>query len=248
LHTHNISISDIKPSGPGGRILKGDVLAALGEIPASYPSEVSKRVEKLSHLDLSNIKRAEPGQSKSSKAAEETQPSEKEEIPLSEISLPVSLAPVLKLQQRLHNTLGASPPLSELVARAVTLANENLPARKGPLSASELFDDILGAPRPHGRSRLTTGAFTPIIGSDLPATGRSGRSSRKRDVFDEIIGGSAAARQAASSVTAGPTASQLGGADNVFSLVVDKGDEKRAAVFLSRMKSVLEVEPARLVL
>jgi hypothetical protein len=248
LHTHNISASDIKPSGPGGRILKGDVLAALGEIPASYPSEVSQRVDKLSHLDLSNIKPADSSQDKSIKAIDKSQPPEREEVPLSEISLPVSLAAVLKLKQRLHDSLGASPPLSELVARAITLANENLPARKGPVSENELFNDILGISQRHGHLRLSTGTFTPIIGSNVPAAGRSIPSSGKRDVLDEIINGRAGTRRPTSAVTSASAAVEFGGAENVFSLIVDKMDEKRAAVFLSRMKSVLEVEPARLVL
>ena len=34
---------------------------------------------------------------------------------------------------------------------------------------------------------------------------------------------------------------------NVFSVSVPKGDEKRAQIFLARVKSVLEAEPGRLV-
>ena len=37
LHTHNLKASDIKATGPGGRLLKGDVLAHIGEIHASAP-------------------------------------------------------------------------------------------------------------------------------------------------------------------------------------------------------------------
>ena len=216
----------------------------------SYPSEVSQRLDKLSHLDLSNIKPAESTRPRPTKAVEESQPSEEEGVPLSEISLPVSLAAALKLQQRIHDSLGASPPLSELIARAITLANENLPARTGPASENELFDDILGVGQRHSRSRLSTGTFMPIIGPDLPAVRRSVRNSGKRDVLDEIISGRAATRRPSSSVTSASASAvgESGGAENVFSLVVDKVDEKRAAVFLSRMKSVLEVEPARLVL
>jgi hypothetical protein len=40
----------------------------------------------------------------------------------------------------------------------------------------------------------------------------------------------------------------MSGEVNVFSVTVPKGDEKRAEVFLERVKSVLESEPGRLVL
>ena len=43
-------------TGPGGRLLKGDVLAYIGQIENAYPSELASRFTKLSHLDLSNIK------------------------------------------------------------------------------------------------------------------------------------------------------------------------------------------------
>ena len=35
---------------------------------------------------------------------------------------------------------------------------------------------------------------------------------------------------------------------NVFSISVAKGEEKRARVFLERVKTILQVEPGRLVL
>ena len=38
------------------------------------------------------------------------------------------------------------------------------------------------------------------------------------------------------------------GASNVFSVSVGKGEEKRARVFLERVKTVLQVEPGRLVI
>lgn len=60
LHTHNKSPKDaaaIKGTGPGGRILKGDVLAFLGDITGEVPSAEAERIEKLGHLDLSYQKR-----------------------------------------------------------------------------------------------------------------------------------------------------------------------------------------------
>jgi e3 binding domain len=244
LHTHHLSASDIKPSGPGGRILKGDVLAHLGDIPSSYPLEVSKRLEKLSHLDLSNIKIAES--KPPAPKATSPQHEEEEAAPLSQISLPVSLAAVLKLQQRLHDTLGASPPLSELLARAIALANENLPARNTPPSIDELYDDLL-SPRPHTsrQPRVSMGSFMPTIGSDLAVTSPA-RIRKQRDVLDELISSGRTRPQRPTAESAPGLVA--GGAQNVFSLAVDRADEQRAVVFLERMKSMLEVEPGRLVL
>ena len=63
MHEHNIDpskIDEMTPSGPNNRLLKGDVLAYLGTISSSYPAELSSKISKLSHLDLSNIKLAAP--------------------------------------------------------------------------------------------------------------------------------------------------------------------------------------------
>lgn len=40
----------------------------------------------------------------------------------------------------------------------------------------------------------------------------------------------------------------IGGAMNVFSVTVPMGEERRARTFLERVKTVLQVEPGRLVL
>jgi pyruvate/2-oxoglutarate dehydrogenase complex dihydrolipoamide acyltransferase (E2) component len=63
IHEHGIDQSGIDkmtPSGPNNRLLKGDVLAYIGSISSSYPTELSAKIEKLTHLDLSNIKLATP--------------------------------------------------------------------------------------------------------------------------------------------------------------------------------------------
>lgn len=64
LHENGISIEDalekIPASGPKGRILKGDVLAYLGKISTSSVETVASFISLREHLDLSNIKLAEP--------------------------------------------------------------------------------------------------------------------------------------------------------------------------------------------
>jgi e3 binding domain len=235
LHTHNLSASDIKATGPGGRLLKGDVLAHLGQIPASAPEAISKRFSKLSHLDLSNITPAAP---KPAKAPAVAEPAEVEAE--YELALPIDLKPVLQLQQRLQDTIGHAPPLSELLARAIGLANTNLPASPRPLSADELFDEIVGSST-HRALHTTHGNFLPLINnipSALPFI------TEPVDVLDELIGASPRTKALVPPSARGAQA----GAVNDFSVTVPAEDRKRAMVFLQRVKSVLEVEPGRLVL
>lgn len=64
LHQNNISaddaISKIPASGPNGRLLKGDVLAYVGDIKKDAVASIAKFIKSREHLDLSNIKLAEP--------------------------------------------------------------------------------------------------------------------------------------------------------------------------------------------
>jgi len=237
LHINNLQASDIKATGPGGRLTKGDVLAHLGQIPKSAPEEFSKHFNKLSHLDLSNIKPAPPKEPKKEEAASIAEAVETAEE--YELALPIDLQPVLKLQQRLQQTLGHAPPLSELLVRAIGLANTDLPARAGPKSANELFDEIVGSLQT--AQKVTTGDFVPFI-NNTPAT--IPIITQPVDLFDELIGAAPKAR----AIIPQPVSTAQAGALNEFSVTVSAEDRKRATVFLQRMKSVLEVEPGRLVL
>ncbi|KAJ0136053.1 Pyruvate dehydrogenase complex protein X component, mitochondrial, partial [Colletotrichum tanaceti] len=92
------AVSRIEPTGPNGRLLKGDVLAYLGTINAETPSKIMDRAVKMSKLDLSNIKiapkkEAAPQQAAEKKAAEAPAPVD------SQIALPVSLSKVLEAQK-----------------------------------------------------------------------------------------------------------------------------------------------------
>lgn len=63
LHQKGLPASELEKipaTGPKGRLLKGDVLAYLGEISASYPSEQSARIAELGRLDISKIQIAPP--------------------------------------------------------------------------------------------------------------------------------------------------------------------------------------------
>ncbi|KAJ6178503.1 hypothetical protein N7519_008964 [Penicillium mononematosum] len=202
-------VSKIPASGPKGRLLKGDVLAYIGQIPADYPSTQAATLAKLAHLDLSNIKIA---------------------------PAPAPAAPAAK---KLQDNLGVTVPLSRFLAVATDLANDDLPrlASSKP-SADELFDEVLGA-KPINTSR---GDYVPELNAfEAPKTVRS--KPVTEDLIDFL-----SAKSSKKSAPAAEVESSAGVASNVFSLTVPAGEEVRAKAFLERIKTLLSVEPARLVL
>ena len=236
----------IPATGPNGRLLKGDVLSYLGRIEASYPSELSKRIGKLSHLDLSNIKVAARKEAPKQTAAPSETPVQEEEVEV-EIALSVSLKAVIECQKRVQESIGVFLPISTFIARATELANEDLPRSKASKpSADELFDAVLGLDKVAGK-KYARGQFTPqITATPLTTLGaRLSSTPRKPDVLDILAGKKSVTRPRKA-----PAASGLERAVsplNVFSVSVPKGDEKRGQIFLERVKSVLEAEPGRLV-
>lgn len=262
IHANHIpesEISRIPASGPNGRLLKGDVLSYLGRIQADYSSTQSKRIQHLAHMDLSNIKLAPPAEKKAESKPEPAAAPSLPAIPAeTSISLPISLTEVLKVQRRIQDTLGVSIPLSTFLARAVDIANDDLPKPKGAKPSSmDLFNAVLGLDAIPKTSR---GGYIPQItalpGPSAPFTSgpASERSKRKgektSDIIDILTGKTSAksSRKAGSKADMGITASASSGAMNVFSVTVPTGEEKRARTFLERVKTVLQVEPGRLVL
>lgn len=250
LHSNGFSDADaakIPASGPNGRLLKGDVLAFLGQITNDYPQELSKKLDKLTHLDLTYTAAAKPTQpaqdpkSAPSQAAEPDLPIE------TEIAVPISLSAVLATQKRVQDSLGIFLPLSTFIARASELANEDLPARKNRKpTADELFNSVLGLNKP-GLPRVSRGNFFPsIIGIPPPAPAVSA-SSRSRAKKDDIIDVLASKKQDVSRKQAAQ-ALGISAGDNVFSVTVGNGEEERATEYLERVKMALEKEPGRLVL
>ncbi|KAK3302018.1 uncharacterized protein B0T15DRAFT_289301 [Chaetomium strumarium] len=237
-------ISGIIPTGPNGRLLKGDVLAYLGKINAKIPSEISSRFDKASHLDLSNIKVA--------KAPEPKMPL-KEAAPVpppvpvkSLVTLPVSLSAVIEAQQKIQKSLGVFLPLSTFIARATEIANDELPLPAGyQPTVDELFNQVLGLDKVTG-PKVSRGSYIPQIAAIPPASALPTRSAlaKKVDIIDILAGGTSKPKRAAKT-TVIPGAST---GPNVFSLQVPKTEERRAQVFLERVKLVLENEPGRLVL
>ncbi|KAI5197677.1 hypothetical protein E4T42_05458 [Aureobasidium subglaciale] len=230
----------IPSSGPAGRLLKGDVLAYLGKIEKNYPGQQAKRMDKLAHLDLSNIQLAAPPKKAETKPVEAEKPAP---IPDTEIALPISLSAVLETQKRVYDTLGINLPLSTFIARASELANENLPLSKNRKpTADELFNSVLGLDKVS--SKTSRGHYVPQV-TGLPVTPlhTSQRAAKKADIFDILSGKASSPKKAPKMFGAQGTVAQ-----NVFSVSAPKGDEKRAQEYLERMKQVLEAEPGRLVL
>lgn len=247
LKTNGLSKADadkIPASGPGGRLLKGDVLAYIGKIQESYPSELADLFKKRSHLDLSNIKvmpKKEAPAKKPAAAAEA--PKVVEDLPV-EIALPISLTAVTECQKRVKDSIGVFLPLTTFIARATELANEALPRSKtAKPTADELFNSVLGLDKVPGKN-VSRGNFVPQVTSLPPTTVRSRPSSFKKPDVLEILAGKKTVARGAKAV--GGTEKVIGPL-NVFSVSVPKGDEKRGRVFLERVKAVLEAEPGRLV-
>ncbi len=226
----------IPATGPNGRLLKGDILAYVGKIDDSYPSNLADRFTKLSQLDLSNIKPAPKKESTSKQAPAQEASLAAKDLDV-EVALSVSFTAVVECQKRVKDSIGVFLPLSTFIARAAELANEDLPKSKtAKPTADELFNAVLGLDKVSG-SGVSRGHFVPRM-TALPPTTLPSKSLKKPDVL-EILAGKSSSRSVKGSETVGPL--------NVFSVNVPQGDEQRARIFLERVKTVLEVEPGRLV-
>ncbi len=259
-HVSDADVAKIAATGPNGRLLKGDVLSYLGTIESDYSAEQSKRIEHMGHLDLSNIKILPPAaENKPAPSGATTRAQSALDLPpITSITLTISLSEVLKVQKRIRDTIGVTVPISTFLARAVDLANDDLPQSKNAKpSAEQLFNAVLGLDT---ISTVSRGAYLPQIDAfpvlslskpkSSPRSSRPSTATKKIDIID-ILSGKVTPRRGAplpTSSVPGRTLTTSEGALNAFSLTVPKGEEKRARTFLERVKTVLQVEPGRLVL
>lgn len=256
LHEKGIPSSEadkIPASGPKGRLLKGDVLAYLGNISSSYPSEQSARITNLNHLDLSKIVLASPKEMPppTSNGFSPEAPAAPIPEPDTEVAVSISLKKVLEVQNRIQATLGISLPLSTFIARATEFANDDLPrSATAKPTADELFNQVLGLDKINPKT--SRGSFTPQIIAlpSTPLTKTTPRPPEKLDIIDILSGGRSVApsRQVRVPPQGIMASSGSGEALNVFSVSAAKGEERRARIFLERVKTILQVEPGRLVL
>jgi hypothetical protein len=229
LKSNNLDAASIKGSGPKGRLLKGDVLAHLGLISKSAPTDLSNRIKTLSKLDLSNIKVAAPKPA----PAPAKKPEPKKATPppapkLAELSIPVSFANILAASQR------RNIPLSQTINAAITHANASLPAQKTAPTQDELFNDLLGLP--NKPRRATVGSYAPTI-TPLPRPGAAiSVQPRSVDIFDELLGVSAEIINKRTQ----PRDGIIAGGENLVALKVQECERERARVFLDRFKAAVE--------
>jgi hypothetical protein len=147
---------------------------------------------------------------------------------------------VLSVQKKIKESIGVTVPLSTFLARATDLANDDLPrSPRAKPSADELFDEILGA-EPIKTSR---GDYFPELNA-LEVAEYQPAQPVKEDIIDILTGKVPKNVPREAFLEEYPA----GSAANVFSLTVPAGDETRARVFLERVKTLLTVEPGRLVL
>ncbi|KAM5351347.1 hypothetical protein ACJ41O_004070 [Fusarium nematophilum] len=218
-------VKKIKGTGPHGRLLKGDVLAYLGSIKPETPAANESLFNSLAHLDLSNIKAPV--------------------VENLEVSIPVSLAKVIEVQNKIQDTLGVFLPISTFIGRAAEVANDDLPLSKRAPTTDELFDQVLGLDKVKA-AKGARGVYLPQISAIPPASLLAPQpAARKRSDIIDVL---AAPKKSAPKPATIRTVPGMSSGVNLFTLVVPKVEEARAQVFLERCKAILEEEPGRLVL
>lgn len=244
LHENGLDASkadEIPATGPKGRLLKGDVLVYLGKAKADAAAKGQAVYDRLAHLDLSNVKVAEK---KAAPAAAEKLAAKKPVVEALQVALPISLKEVIEAQKKVKETLDVFIPLSTFVARAMEVANDELPLPKDyKPSADELFNQVLGLDKVG--SQGSRGHYVAQISAlpPVPSFSQTTLKTDKPDIIDLLAG--PVKKQ---SVKPASRPSGLSTGVNMFSLKVPKAEEKRAKSFLERVKLVLENEPGRLVL
>ncbi|KAM5364717.1 hypothetical protein ACJZ2D_011368 [Fusarium nematophilum] len=239
-------VKKIKGTGPHGRLLKGDVLAYLGSIKPETPAANESLFNSLAHLDLSNIKVAEKKALAPKEAAKEAAPAPKAPVVENlEVSIPVSLAKVIEVQNKIQDTLGVFLPISTFIGRAAEVANDDLPLSKRAPTTDELFDQVLGLDKVKA-AKGARGVYLPQISAIPPASLLAPQpAARKRSDIIDVL---AAPKKSAPKPATIRTVPGMSSGVNLFTLVVPKVEEARAQVFLERCKAILEEEPGRLVL
>lgn len=256
-------VGDMTPTGPGGRLLKGDVLAYLGKVSASVPEQLEARFEHLSHLDLSNIKVKETPKpaatpavaAADTKATAAAAAAAAAASKITSVCLPVSLAAVLQAQDKIQSNLGLFMPISTFVTRATSVANQELPLAypAAAPSAAALFNAVIargGARHVNGSPKFSRGNYEAHVSAvpTLPAVGAPKKTKKRVDVLDILSGKVKATTTARPAAAARRQTPVLSPGINYFTVSVPKAEEKRAKVFLERLKVILEDEPGRLVL
>lgn len=137
VHQLDVDLSTIKGTGPDGRILKGDVLAAAGKISSEWPAKEAQIIEKRTHLNLS-YEAAPQKDSKSASIAKDNQPK------------PVTTQTIIDLAAIFEFSAKQGFNLEQTVAKASRLAIRDaiLAAKPKPSVLRDRAFDSLTAPKP----------------------------------------------------------------------------------------------------
>lgn len=183
LHQNNISaddaISKIPASGPNGRLLKGDVLAYIGQIKKESVASIAKFIRSREHLDLSNIKLAEPKPKDTGKpeSIEPEKPSNVLTVEVtSEFSQDISKE---KFQYAFEKSIKSA--IKHTYAQRFPQYSSSPSASS--LVESDLFDDLLAPPVTKNRFEVYGINYT-FFGQVASPTS----SAAIADEFDEILG------------------------------------------------------------
>lgn len=185
LHSKGIPTEDafskIPASGPKGRLLKGDVLAYLGEINKGAVEKVASYIKNKEHLDLSNIKIAPPKEVEKAEAKkpEVVKPSNVLKIEFtSELGEAVS---EYKFQYAFEKALHS--------AITQTYGTRFPEYSRGPspsgVEVEDVFDDLLVAPVSKKRFDVSGIQYKFV---KLVPTSSGGFAAAPKDSFDELLG------------------------------------------------------------
>ncbi|RUS25660.1 hypothetical protein BC938DRAFT_471825 [Jimgerdemannia flammicorona] len=158
LSRHHISDpSKIPASGPGGRILKGDLLAFLGQIqPKPMPPPTRSAAP-------AQIMLATPPKAASDTDNAKTTTKSKSKAPPSYVQKDIVVDELVKLRRVLNEQYDAHFSLNDFFVRAASLALRDVPAADVRYSADADFAEIIGDTSVSIASATPTGLITPIV-------------------------------------------------------------------------------------
>lgn len=186
LHQNNISaddaISKIPASGPNGRLLKGDVLAYVGDIKKDAVVSIAKFIKSRERLDLSNIKLAEP-KPKDAGKAENIEPEKPSNILTVEMT---SEFPEDISKDKFKYAFEKSIKSAIRITYAHRFPEYSSSPSASSLVESDLFDDLLAPSVTKNRFEVYDVNYN-FFGSVASPT----LSAAIADEFDEILGLSA---------------------------------------------------------
>ncbi|KAM9918876.1 hypothetical protein OXX59_008347 [Metschnikowia pulcherrima] len=183
LHRNGISNEDafakIPASGPKGRLLKGDVLAYLGQIEASAVTRVAEYIKNKEHLDLSNIKIAPPqapapAEKEAASAVEKPKPSNIVKMDFKWALQDITWEDDFKASaQRVIEA-------SKREAYAERFPQYNSSPVANNYTSEDLFDSLLAAPVTKDRFKIKNVTYNFL--------GRSPEQAPVADAFDDLLG------------------------------------------------------------